>query len=150
MTDIAGILCFGVSLNRNDRQPWHPYDDLEDWWIERVHSFKPAVEVFDSTGQKLPNKTQKDVDEYLKERNLFRSSIPSLPYTQVSTLDFDGSAYILAITRTIITAHTEHKKIDPRTLLVSLRESTRLEQFCRAYKVKKVGKPEWFLTARHG
>ena len=90
----SAILTFGVLLEGIDGLPWED-DGLDDWWPKEC-GFVPTKEVWDASGNKIPDTTLQDIDNYYAEYNAFNAAHP-LP-VELHYVDYwEADHYILAV-----------------------------------------------------
>lgn len=155
-TSTDGQICYGIAFDEGFEFPWHDDDggDIESWWIDKVHGYKPPFECYDADGNYLPGFDDKDprVNEFFDHRRAFAKSHP-LPVEEVNYCSADYPMWILAVPGTVKSARRGFpEEFDPTKLVVSAEETAALLTFCKEHRIEvlKENKPRWWLSSYWG
>jgi len=153
-----GQLCYGIVFDEGFEFPWTNFDgdggELEDWWIEVAHGYKPPFECFDEDGDYLPGFKTHDprVDEYFSHRRAFKNAHP-LPVVEVNYCSGDYPMYILAVPQSCRSNYRgDPKSIDPAQLVVTADQVNLLLDFCKTHGIELTAEqsPQWWLSSYWG
>ncbi len=137
-TSTDGQICFGIPFEEGYSFPWNVEnfdDDLEEWWIYKVHNYQDPVRLYDNntkTGYVNDRKpTSKEFDLYFNSRRSFLKNHP-LPIQLINYCSIED-------------------------LKVSKEEINSLINFCETYlksendyyKFPKM-EPKWYLSSYWG
>lgn len=146
-----GQLTYGIAFEEETEFPWGE-QEIEEWWIETVHGFKPSRQIYDADGQYIGGKRPPDdvMNAHFAERQDFEKAHP-LPVELVTHCSYDYPMYILAPPGAHHSAHRGYpKEIDPTVLSVSADQHEALLKFCRDHGIEIPGQPKWYLSSLWG
>ena len=152
-----GQICYGIAFDEETEFPWGE-DEIEDWWIEKVHGFKPSRQLYDDEGQYIGGVRPPDdvMDAHFAELRAFREAHP-LPVKLVNHCSYDYPMYILAVPGTHKMARRGFPEaIDPASLSVTQEQREALLAFCREHGIgtlngiEVLDEPKWWLSSMWG
>src|SRR5690348_13757855 len=98
-----GQICFGILLGDEEDDlelPWDDkrYEDLDDWWIDGVHGYKPPFELFDADGNYINGErpSEETIKAYYAPRWEFEKQHP-IPVKLVNGCSGNYPVWILAL-----------------------------------------------------
>ena len=153
-----GIIAYGIHFDEEqiENLPWLGDDgdtDIEDWWIDVVHGYKPPFEIFNKDGDYIGGvkPPQSRIDEYFNHRRSFTDALPKLPVEMVIHCSYECPMYIMAIPETKMEVWRGYPKPIPDGFIHRNPEwDNILIGFCKKYGIEMPDKPAWWLTSLYG
>ena len=150
-----GIITYGINFDPDEDEVVFPWgdDDIDDWWIDVVHGYKPPFELFDKDGDYIGGvkPPQERISEYFAHRRTFKDSLPELPVEMVIHCDYNYSMWIIAIPGTNISASRGYPQKIPDGFIHHDPEwDSILIGFCEKHGIDMPDKPAWWLTSLYG
>lgn len=153
-TSTDGRISFGIAFEEGFEFPWEAdpndfNDDIEDWWIYKIHCFKHSREVY-GDGGRLPGVTDEDVSAYWAEKREFAQKHP-LPVRLVNYCSGDFPMYIIAVPSSCLNNNRGYAvEFDPASLTVTDDERAALLKFFTDHGIEVSSEPKWLLTSYWG
>ena len=153
-----GIIAYGIMFDEDNIEnlPWIGEDgdgDIDDWWVDVVHKWKPPFVLFDESGNYTNDvkPPQEWISEYFDKRREFVKSLPKLPIKMVIHCSFDYSMWIMAIPETVMSVSRGYpQKIPDGFVHHDPQWDKTLVEFCEQYKIEIPDQPSWWLTSLYG
>ena len=148
-TDV--ILCYGFSFDEDYEFPWEDSGDsewdIESWWLESVHGYKPPFRLFTDDGDYIDGRKppSERVSEYFAHRRAFAKEHP-LPIRLIMHCHGDYPMWILAAPSSVTVARRGYPEEIHVLLPVSGEELNALEDFCERWELGGDG-PGWWLVS---
>lgn len=146
------ILCYGFSFEDGYEFPWDDRGDsewdLEEWWLVKVHGYKPPFRLFTEDGNYIDGRKPPDdrITEYFAHRRAFKAQRP-VPVELVMHCHGNYAMWILATPSSVVRARRGYPEIiKPSELRVVLPEADALVNFCRKWELEGDG-PDWWLCS---
>lgn len=149
-----GQICFGILFPEEFEFPWGntEKDNIDTWWIEKVHNYKPPFDLYDKKGAPIGNPTRERTGEWWEHRSAFEKAHP-LPVKLVNYCSLSVPQYIVACPSTIkFCLRGYPAPFLPSDLQAEPKEIMALGKFIREYlKVvldqKDSPEPKWWLSS---
>lgn len=144
-----GQICYGFKFDEGHEFPWDEHDDIEAWWLDIVHGYKPPFEMYTPEGNYVGGKRWPDekINEYYVHRNKFEESLPPLPVKLVNYCSGDYPMYILAVPQSYKEANRgSPEAFDPSELVVTEHQQAALWDFCKTHGIEH-DEPRWWLSS---
>lgn len=145
-------ICFGIVFEEGFEFPWDKHPDIEEWWFNEIHKYKPPFEIYDEKGNWLNGvKPSEDaIKEYYDHLHKFKSERP-LPVELLNYCAYEQPMYILTLKETIkMVEFGEVLDINDLRLITNKNHEDILEDFCFDYGIVCDKPPTWYLTAFMG
>ena len=145
-----GQICYGITFDAGYEFPWDLDDyqgDIEEWWLCKIHGYKPSFEIYDAKGNYINGKTppEEEINRYFAEKHEFAKTRP-LPVELINYCSGDYPMYALAVPGTVVTAlRGDPTEFEPAALMVDAEKLAALMRFCAAHGLE--GEPRWLLTS---
>jgi len=145
-----GQICYGIRIPEGAALPWEKWDnDIENWWLFGVCGYRNPFELYNDRGEYLDGvrPPQETIERYYATRRAFQTDYP-MPVTLVNCCSHEYPIYIVAIPRTVISAHRgDPQEIHPRGLTITEHERDLLIRFCKDHGIETIGHPTWWLSS---
>lgn len=149
-----GQICYGVIFPEEFQFPWGDTekDNIDTWWIEKVHKYKPPFQLYDEKGAEIGNPTKERSDEWWEHRRVFEKAHP-LPVTLVNCCSLSHPKYILACPSSIMISNRGYPQPFLRSgLQAEPREIMALGKFLEEHLKVPLDEgnsptPQWYLSS---
>lgn len=148
-----GQISYGVAIEEGFELPWADHDDIESWWREVVHGYKPPFELYTEDGSEYiggEKPSSSRISEYYDHRRDFDKDHP-IPIDVVLHCSYDYPMYIIAIKGTTKKAWRGYPvAFLPEELIISEKGEKDLKEFMEKYIPDVEFKPNWYLSSLWG